>query len=34
MRAAEQKVIETLKANGGIARTRDFLTNGVHPRDL
>ena len=34
MRTAEQKVIGILKENRGIARTRNFLTNGVHPRDL
>ncbi|MEI7850271.1 MAG: type IV toxin-antitoxin system AbiEi family antitoxin domain-containing protein [Kiritimatiellales bacterium] len=34
MKTAEQKVIDVLKSNGGVARTRDFLTGGVHPRDL
>jgi len=34
MKTAEQKVIRILKENGGIARTRDFLSNGIHPRNL
>lgn len=34
MKTAEQKVVEVVKNNNGIARTRDFLANGVHPRDL
>lgn len=34
MKTAEQKVIGILKENGGLARTRDLLVGGVHPRDL
>jgi predicted transcriptional regulator of viral defense system len=34
MNPAEQKVIEIVKKNGGLVRTRDLLTGGVHPRDL
>jgi len=34
MKTAEQKVTEIVKKNGGLARTRDFLTKGIHPRDL
>lgn len=30
----EQKVADIIQKNGGLARTRDFLAGGVHPRDL
>ncbi len=34
MTTAEKKVIDVINKNGGMARTRDFLANGVHPRML
>ncbi|MBN2686237.1 MAG: type IV toxin-antitoxin system AbiEi family antitoxin domain-containing protein [Pontiellaceae bacterium] len=34
MKTADHRVINIVKKNGGIARTSDFLSNGVHPRDL
>ena len=34
MTTAEKKVIELIEKNGGMARTRDFLAKGVHPRVL
>jgi len=34
MNPTEQKVIEIIQKNGGLARTRDLLAGGVHPRDL
>ena len=34
MTTAEQKVADVIKQHGGMARTRDMLANGVHPRVL
>ena len=34
MKTTEQMVIDLVKENGGIARTRDFLAKGIHPRTL
>jgi predicted transcriptional regulator of viral defense system len=34
MKKAELKVIDIIRKYAGVARTRDFLANGVHPRDL
>ena len=32
MKEAENKVMDVIRQNGGIARTRDFLAYGIHPR--
>ena len=34
MKTADEKVISLIQDNGGLARTRDFLAGGIHPRDL
>jgi len=34
MKAADKKMIELIQDNGGLARTRDLLAGGIHPRDL
>jgi predicted transcriptional regulator of viral defense system len=34
MNTADEKVTEIIEKNGGLARARDFLAGGIHPRDL
>jgi predicted transcriptional regulator of viral defense system len=34
MKTADKKIIRIIEDRGGLARTRDFLTAGIHPRDL
>lgn len=34
MKTTDHRVIDIVKQNGGVARTRDFLANGIHPRDI
>ena len=34
MKTADEKAIRIIQDHGGLARTRDFLAAGIHPRDL